>query len=149
HLGLDRAETVQPCAVLDPCNRIVVRPRGDLPTFVAKASDLPIPLGANTDAVAGFRAIRLDRKSLIACRDQFHWSPELLRRKRHERRAWGYLPLRSERPADKRADHADALGLDAEPSRDASLQAMHELAWLVNCQLAILPNAGRRKQFDG
>ena len=61
--------------------------------------------------------------------------------KRHEPGARRQLRLGAERAADERADDMHLGRIDAELLGDAVLQAVHELARLIDRQFAVAPEA--------
>src|SRR5215470_7303658 len=113
-----------------------------------EACDLAVALRANANVVAGLGAIRLNGETLIARHHQLHGTPQALGRQRRQRGPWRHLPLRTESTADIRTDDVDLLRFDAEPLRNARAQAIDELAWLVDRELAVAPGTGRREQLE-
>ena len=135
-------------AVLDARHHIGIGPRTDLPAFMAVADKLAVLLRAEPDVVARFGAIGRNGEALVARRDELDRPVEPSGRERDERRARRHHALRAERAADIAADHTHLVRLDAEPLRDAILEAVDELARLIDGELVVRPHAGGREQLD-
>ena len=148
HACLDRAESIKPCTVFHTRYRIGVWSGGDFPSLVDEARDFPAALRADTNAVTGFCAIGLNGETLIACGNELDWPIEPFGRQSNKSGARRKLGLRPECTADEGTDRMNIGDVDTHLFRGIRLQPIHELAWLVDRQLIVTPDACRREQFD-
>ncbi len=88
-----------------------------------------------------------DGEPLIARGNELDRAVEPAGRERNERGARRHGALGPERTADKMAHHMNLVGIDAEALGDAVLEAIDELARLVDGELVAFPHAGGGEQL--
>ena len=95
--------------------------------------------------VARLSPIGCNREPLRAGRRELDRPAYALRRQRHQSRPGG--PFRAESSAEKAADDLNVFWPDAQLFGETVLHAVHELARLVDDQVAVAPGACRREKL--
>src|SRR4051812_23247026 len=98
---------------------------------------------AHADAVTGLGAVGRDRKTLVARGHELDRAMESARRQRDKRGARGHRAFGAKGTAHKEAHDINLVRIDAEPLRDAGLEPVNKLAWLINGKVVTTPHAGR------
>ena len=147
-LGLDRAEAIEPRAVLDAGDDIVVGPRRDFPAFMLEAGDLAVASRAHADAVPRLGAIGRDGEALVAGRDQLDRAVERLAASATSPVRGVICALEPKAPPTKWLMTRTLSGSMPSFLRRAVLEAVHELAGLVDRQFVVVPDRGRGEQLD-
>src|SRR5439155_21346447 len=128
-------------ALVDAGHHIGIGTRADLPAFMAVADDLAVTFGAKPDMVTRLRTVGRDGEALIARGDELDRAVELTCSQRHQRRARGHRAFGTEGATHKAAHHVNLVCVDAEPLRNAGLEAIDELARLMDRDLVAGPDA--------
>src|SRR4051812_5485271 len=95
-----------------------------------------------------FGAISGNREALVTGGHQLYRPIEPFCRQCDQRGARRHLTSRAKCPADIGTDHAYLVWLYVERFRDAVLEAVNKLAWLIDRERAVGPCTGRGEQLD-